>query len=327
MDFTLTTSACRITSLVEPTGTIANTAPTYRWTFSGECTMFYPWVIKKPSAQVYPITWLSSSQVCSGSSCAWTPTQLLPGAGDYAWSILGYPGYDWPGVRDFSLSTTSGGFVSPMWDGWEYHAGTWYPIGFYPTLWLYTDGVAGLWASASQVGNYSTLDYQATLWRYGCESCSNAITIRGAPTPVTDGDWYSAYQFQYSRAGNFSVWKGVNGSWTPLQYWVATPAINQGNAWNTLRVVASGSALYYYINGTLVWIGSDSALSSGRVGVVMSRTDGTSTGNALFVSNASLTIPVFSTKALPDKVNAAQQAANDAANRAKTGALSAGPKK
>jgi hypothetical protein len=325
MYFTVVSAVCQIVSLDAPTGTISDSTPTYQWTFSGDCTMFYPWVIKKPSSYVYPATWLNRSDVCSGSSCSWTPTQVLPGSGDYSWAMMGYPGYAWLGPIDFTLSTGNNGFASPPWDGWEYHYGTWYEIGAYPSTWLFTEGVAWLWASTSHVGDYTTLDYEVTMWRNGCEWCSNSLTVRGVPTPVTDGDWYSAYQFQYSRKGYFSVWKGVNGYWSPMQYWVYTSAIKPGNNWNTLRVLASGPNLYYYINGILVWVGYDTALPSGRVGVVMSRTDGTSSGNGLYISSARLTVPALSAKSLPN-LSAAQQAANEAANRAKVGTMSAGPK-
>ena len=40
-----------------------------------------------------------------------------------------------------------------------------------------------------------------------------------------------------------------------------------GGVANTLKVVAVGSSLKYYINGTLVWSGTDSTLQVGQVGV------------------------------------------------------------
>ena len=40
-----------------------------------------------------------------------------------------------------------------------------------------------------------------------------------------------------------------------LKPWTASAAIVK-NGWNTLKVIAVGSSLRYYINGTLVWVGS-----------------------------------------------------------------------
>jgi hypothetical protein len=71
-----------------------------------------------------------------------------------------------------------------------------------------------------------------------------------------------------------------------LATWASSPAINQGDAWNTLRVEASGTSLAFYINGTLIWSGTDSSLSSGRAGVGMYRD--ASTGNELRVDWALL---------------------------------------
>jgi len=53
-------------------------------------------------------------------------------------------------------------------------------------------------------------------------------------------------------------------------------------------VIADGSTLKFYINGTLVWKGSDAALTHGKVGIGMYR-DAASTGNKLYVDWAKLT--------------------------------------
>ena len=57
------------------------------------------------------------------------------------------------------------------------------------------------------------------------------------------------------------------------------------NGWNTLKVVAVGSSLKFYINNILVWTGSDSSLRTGTVGFGFYR-DGTA--GTLFVDSASL---------------------------------------
>ena len=76
-------------------------------------------------------------------------------------------------------------------------------------------------------------------------------------------------RIDYSANGGFRIYKIVDGSVTILQDWTPSPAIKTGPAWNVLWVAAVGPDLYYYINGALVWTGSDSSLTSGRVGVGM----------------------------------------------------------
>jgi len=171
--------------------------------------------------------------------------------------------------------------------GWVSHSGGWYNNGYH----YFSGGIAGSTASASYPENFSNFDYSAKLWRIGSDSVANRIYVRGTPDPL-DGynDWYSYYMLQYTREGKFSVFKRVNGG-TPiaLQGWMSSAAVNQGDAWNTLRVVATGSSLSFYINGTLVWSGSDSSLSTGRVGIGMYRYP-SSSGDWFYVDWATLNI-------------------------------------
>jgi len=169
--------------------------------------------------------------------------------------------------------------------GWESHSGTWTVDSDYYS----TTGLAGTSASASYGVDFTNFDYQVRLWRSGCDTCTNRILIRGTPAPLGSGNrWYGYYAFQYTRNGSYSIWKRVaGGDVTALQDWTASSAINRGDAWNTLRVVADGADLYFYVNGTLVWWGSDYSLTSGRVGIGMYRTSDSS-GDQLFADWATL---------------------------------------
>jgi hypothetical protein len=197
--------------------------------------------------------------------------------------------------------------------GWQSHSGTWtVDANFYSTT-----GVASAWAGASYNANFTNFDYQAKLWRYGCNTCANRLLIRAAPTPLNSiNDWYSYYSFNYTTGGYYSVWKRVaGGAATALQNWTYSSAIVQGSAWNTLRVVASGTSLRLYINGTPVWTGTDSALTAGRVGLGMYKD--TSSGNQLFVDWATLAklgATALETLAA-DSLSSEQQALNDEANQ------------
>jgi hypothetical protein len=171
-------------------------------------------------------------------------------------------------------------------DGWVAHSGTWYVDSSY----LYTYGLSGTSSSVSYDEDcYTDFDYQVRLQRSGCDTCANRLLVRGTPTPLrSDYWWYTQYAFQYSRDGDYSVYKEIAGSLTTLRGWTYSSAINQGTAWNTLRVVTNGTNLRFYINGTLVWSGYDSSLSSGRVGIGMYRSS-TSSGDKLSVNWATLT--------------------------------------
>jgi hypothetical protein len=171
--------------------------------------------------------------------------------------------------------------------GWVSHSGDWYIGGSY----LYTSGLDSTSSSASFTTDFGDFDYQASMLRLGCDVCANRIIFRGTPSPLTaENNWYHEYKLQYSRDGNYSVYKRVaGGTATAIVPWTATTAINQGDSWNTLRVVANGTSLSFYINGVLLWSGSDSSLSNGLAGLGMYRD--TSTGNELRVDWARLCLP------------------------------------
>jgi hypothetical protein len=62
-------------------------------------------------------------------------------------------------------------------------------------------------------------------------------------------------------------WNG--GALTWLISWTPSPEINTGlGAWNTMKVVCSGSTISLYINDTLVNSVSDSTFGTGKVGVM-----------------------------------------------------------
>ncbi len=184
-------------------------------------------------------------------------SQQLPFAGDFSWNALhNLPSVVCPVDSDFNGSAA----------GWVSHSGTWYVGDAY----LYTDGVDGTTSSASNVSSFTNFTYEASMMRLGCDNCSNRLLFRGTPDPLTGNQWWnSAYMLQYTRNGFYSIWKSVGGVDTELVGWTPSAVISQGDNWNDLRVVADGSSLSFYINGTLLWSGSDASLSSGRPGVSM----------------------------------------------------------
>ncbi len=195
--------------------------------------------------------------------------------------------------------------------GWQFHTGTWSVDSNY----LRCTGAISTGSSASYTQDYSNFTYEARLIRYGSDTNANRLWIRGTVYPLGSTNWwYNGYLFQYTRNGAFSVYKSVAATSTSLQSWTTSSAINQGDAWNTLRVVANGSSLSFYINGTLVWSGSDASLTSGQVGVGMY----SESSDQLLVDWATLTCGT-STSSSSGTISREQHALNDAANARRGG--------
>ena len=74
------------------------------------------------------------------------------------------------------------------------------------------------------------------------------------------------------------------GTNTVLKGWTTSAAIAK-NGMNTLKVVAVGSFMQFYINNVLVWVASNTALRIGYVGVGFYRDASTGT---LYVDSAQL---------------------------------------
>ena len=238
---------------------------------------------------------LFDSSACVAGTCSVMPTLDLA-SGTYNWrvrAVIGgiYQTFSPWQAFNISIIDTSG-FYSPFTSdaaGWIAHKGAWT---LESSTYLTTLGVSGKAATISHVNDYTTLTFEVRMKRAGCSGCANVLAIRGDPVLDTVGWWKTEYTFDYTNSGLFSVWKDNNGTYTALKNWTSTTAINQGG-WNTLKVTANGSTLKFYINGILVWTGSDSAYSNGRVGIGMYRNT-TSTGNKLYVDWAQLTTSITS---------------------------------
>jgi hypothetical protein len=110
--------------------------------------------------------------------------------------------------------------------------------------------------------------------------------IRGVPTPLGATNWWNShFAFQFTADGYFSVYKTVGGVLTAIQPWALTPAVIQGPAYNTQRVVSNGDFLQYYINNILVWQGYDASIpAAGQVGVGFYNDN--SLGNSFYIDSA-----------------------------------------
>ncbi len=179
------------------------------------------------------------------------------------------PGFWQDALKDFAsincpiYSDFNGSAVN-----WVSHTGDWDVNDNY----LYTYGVENSWSSESYTANFEDFDYQVRMMRVGCATCANNIAFRGTPDPLDSQYlWHTSYLFQYRRDGRYSVWKIDSGSYQALIGSTYSGAINQGDAWNTLRVIAKGTRLAFYMNGTFLASLIDASFSGGRVGVMLYR--------------------------------------------------------
>ncbi len=179
----------------------------------------------------------------------------------------------------------SGGFNSTFtsnYKGWTKRAGGDWGLSSGAFI---TDGYTNKWSTANFDVVYSNFQYEARVRRTGASTYTNAIFFRGNPTTLDSNNrWRNAYMFGYRNTGSFCVQKFVSGVATSLKGWTASSLINKGD-WNTLKVLAIGNTLKFFINGKRVWSGTDTSFSSGYVGLAMFRG---STVERFYVDYASL---------------------------------------
>jgi hypothetical protein len=168
--------------------------------------------------------------------------------------------------------------------GWVPVRGAWASVS---SAYYYSPGLANISSSARYNGIYGDLTYTAQMKRFGtATSLANRLIIRGNPYSVNSlGYWLPAYYFQYTNTGYFSVWEFTSANTNvALKGWTTSAAIVK-NGWNTLKVVAVGTSLKYYINNVLVWTGADPTLRTGQVGLGFNRD---ATAGPLYVNYAIL---------------------------------------
>jgi hypothetical protein len=276
------TATPKITSPV-PGTTLAGSSVTFSWEYSGSSVTYF-WMYVGSSLAAYDIH--SSGQMSAGTRSRTVSGIPTDGRQVYVrlWYYIG--GWQYVDVQYTAASATCGfdeQFNSGNAASWRRDYGSWSVVS---SAWYHTAGVIGKSATSTYNATYSNVDYRARLWRSATNTFSNRLLVRASGAIGSDGNYANCYMFQYSSDGTYSVWKRVGGVSTAIKYWTASSYINKGAAWNELRAYVSGSALYFAINGYTVWSGTDSSLSSGRVGLGMYKSD--STDGELWVDYATL---------------------------------------
>ena len=175
------------------------------------------------------------------------------------------------------------------------------------------------WGSYGASG--TPIDLTVTLQRFGCVTCANRVMVRGLGSWLERnrfGEWPTWYAFQYTAEGHYSVYMRKEAVEGVVQPWTPAASIATGSASNVLRVVIDGASLWFYINGTLVWAGTDydllySEVLPGRSSIGVGFYSDVPDGNELRLYRATMVRP--SAPAVADQVDPAQQLLNEAARR------------
>lgn len=288
------TLAANVPTLVFPQNTVPIKRIIYIWTSISGAANYQIQVYQGTAQKLNKVTGIA---ICASGTCS-IKTSFDLSNGTYTWRARAKVGgiyQPYSAWQTFTVSTPDPGFNSPFTssaEGWVIYKGLW---SLESSNYFTTPGIAGYVSSIGHKNDYSQLTYEVRMKRSGCVGCANVVIIRGNPVLDSAGWWQTEYTFDYTNSGLFSVWRDYHGSYTALKDWTSTTAIDNGG-WNTLKVTANGAQLKFYINGALVWSGSDSAYDSGRVGIGMYQST-TSTGNKLWVDWAKLDTSVVTTTA------------------------------
>jgi len=320
----VTRSSTVVPTTISPTGTIYTTKPTYKWTRTANTTKY--------QVQVYRGTtkvmdFVRNSTACTGNTCQTTPTTGLTYA-VHKWRVRAYVNGAWKAFspfRSFTVKKPSSGFNSTFngsFTGWVKNPGAAWKI--YSGKYYGTAGALGKLSSTRYKTAYSNFDYSARVRRIGGISGTtmpmNGLMVRmGSSFKSTDNMWYPGYLFAYYDLGNlygtggyWAIWQRNSNGTSTLLYNGSTSSIAK-NSWNTLRVVASGTNLKFYINGTLIRSFTNSSRASGTVGLDMYRITGTTTTfYADWAKLTKLTTSYVNTDEVDLKQQALDQAALDA---------------
>ncbi|MFH2039755.1 MAG: family 16 glycoside hydrolase, partial [Chloroflexota bacterium] len=255
-----------------PSGTITVTKPKYTWTKIANATK-YQYQIRKGTTTIFTSPDILTSN-CTNTTCSHTPNKVLDYAA-HSWRVHAYVGgkwQSWSAYKNFTVVQPSTGFNSQFngeYIGWEKHPGGTWRIN--STTFYNSGAVTNKYSSSSYNKNFTDFTYEARI--KDAEYYLNGLIIRGNPTfNATDNSWKNGYYFLIDQNGKFGIFKKVNDLWnaSPSDGWQDATNIIKGG-WNTLKAVVNGNNLKFYINDSLVFNGSDSRFSSGRVGLIFYR--------------------------------------------------------
>ena len=114
------------------------------------------------------------------------------------------------------------------------------------------------WGLANRTISDFVLEVKARQWE-GPDNNSYGVIFRYQ-------DPHNFYRFDVTGDGFFLVSKLVDGNWLTLVDWTPSPAVNQGEAENKLRVSCLGQHIAVYANGELLAEVDDESFRQGDIG-------------------------------------------------------------
>jgi hypothetical protein len=250
-----------------PLGNTYATKPAYSWAKQGT-TATYRLEVYDIATKVTIIKATVKSTSCKVATnlCSYISTKALTNNKSYKWRVAAGKG-PFSAYKTFKVlpgfSSQFNGSVA----GWIARTGVWSLSGGTS---IHTNGVANKWSNISYNANFDNFTYSAKMKRVSATGGSSGFWVRGK-TPTFNATYNAvnnAYLFLYSQNGCFSVWKHVGGAVIAKKAWTLSPSIIKNN-WNTLKVIADGSVLRFYINNALVWTGVDTSFTTGQVALTM----------------------------------------------------------
>jgi hypothetical protein len=312
-------------TLVGPTGTISTRNPDYNWNAVSGSTWYYLW-IDGPSGNVLN-QWYTAAEVTFKTNCGVTPfalKTLVPGT--YTWWIQTWNNDGagpWSDPMSFTVPQRAG-FV-------ERFDGATLPSEWVPVTGLWNVGPGYLqshpmpvygWESIKfDAPDYTNFEFGVTISRSLTEPLSSStpnafgIYVRGNPSTLSQyGHWSPTYLFVFKYLNDvvagITLFKiDASGNAVGLGDWTTTGVIRPRDAWNKFKVSCTGSSLALSINDQLIWSGTDSTFTSGKVGLCYH----SSTGGADFkVEEAQLT-PLAAGATVTGEISPEQQKLNEEA--------------
>ncbi len=155
-------------------------------------------------------------------------------------------------------------------NGWEFTASNGATAAWAPGAMVITETNSSAYDTNFLNGPYTDFGAATTAGPTGANYAEYGLAFRAS----AGNNGFTGYVFEISSDGRFWLSKSVNGSWEgQLLAPAASPAIKQGAAQNVLRVLANGSQIRLFINGTPVGTVTDTSLTSGGAGFYIAAED------------------------------------------------------
>jgi len=264
-------SAATVVTTYRPIANTYATKPTYSWLKMG-ATATYKLQVYDIAAAIYKVNAVIGSANCKVATnrCSATPNVVLTVNKSYRWRAAAGTGA-FSAWKTFKVLAGFNSQFNGNSTGWTLRPGGSWTAAAGTTL--HTTGLTNKWSNISYGSvNFNNFTYSARMKRVSTTGGASGFWVRGTAAFTADINAVNnGYLFLYSQNGCFSVWKHVNGAVVAIKGWTLSSSIVKNN-WNLLKVTADGPALRFYINNTLVWAGSNTSFTNGKVALTMYRT-------------------------------------------------------